>query len=121
MSNQTATISTPVLAPAKPAPAPAAARTKLILEGPIFSTLLRGGPTRFRLMRGQDDMLDAALAYACVALGGAAAICLLNFMGNAVRGTGNMALPAGVLLACVLAHIAISPILIFGFGPLPAL
>jgi Na+-driven multidrug efflux pump len=72
-------------------------------------------------MGGQDDMFDAALAYAYVALGGAAAICILNFMGNAVRGTGNMALPAGVLVACVLAHIAISPILIFGFGPLPAL
>jgi len=32
-----------------------------------------------------------------------------------------MGLPAGVLVACVLAHIAISPILIFGFGPLPPL
>jgi Na+-driven multidrug efflux pump len=32
-----------------------------------------------------------------------------------------MTLPAGVLVACVLAHIAISPILIFGFGPVPAL
>ncbi len=90
--------------------------------GAIFAGLmLLGGPTLFRLMGGQDDMLDAALAYAYVALGGAAAICMLNFMGNAVRGTGNMALPAGVLVACVLAHIAISPILIFGFGPLPAL
>ena len=90
--------------------------------GAIFAALmLLGGPTLFRLMGGQDDMLGAALAYAYVALGGAAAICALNFMGNAVRGTGNMALPAGVLVACVLAHIAISPILIFGFGPLPAL
>jgi glycosyl transferase family 1/MatE protein len=90
--------------------------------GAIFAGLmLLGGPTLFRLMGGQDDMLDAALAYANVALGGAAAICILNFMGNAVRGTGNMALPAGVLVACVLAHIAISPILIFGFGPLPPL
>src|SRR5262249_28543762 len=90
--------------------------------GVIFAGLmLLGGPTLFRLMGGQDDMLDAALAYAYVALGGAAAICMLNFMGNAVRGTGNMALPAGVLVACVLAHIAISPILIFGIGPLPAL
>jgi putative MATE family efflux protein len=219
VSDQTATISTPFPALAKPAPAPApaAARTRLILEGPIFSTLLRmsapnvlnllaftgmvtfdgfflgqlgsdalagaslvfpwvmlvlqstnsgmglgvssavaraigagkperanalvfhafllalilgaifstvmllGGPTLFRLMGGQDDMLDAALAYANVALGGAAAICLLNFMGNAVRGTGNMALPAGVLVTAVLAHIAISPALIFGFGPVPAL
>jgi len=90
--------------------------------GAIFAALmLFGGPTLFRLMGGQDDMLGAALAYAYVALGGAAAICALNFMGNAVRGTGNMALPAGVLVACVLAHIAISPILIFGLGPLPPL
>src|SRR5262249_54511330 len=90
--------------------------------GVVFAGLmLNGGPVLFRLMGGQDDMLDAALAYAYVALGGAAAICILNFMGNAVRGTGNMALPAGVLVACVLAHIAISPILIFGFGPLPPL
>src|SRR5690348_12458454 len=90
--------------------------------GAIFAGLmLLGGPTLFRLMGGQDEMLDAALAYAYVALGGAAAICTLNFMGNAVRGTGNMGLPAGVLVACVLAHIAISPALIFGFGPLPPL
>ena len=90
--------------------------------GALFAALmLLGGPTLFRLMGGQDDMLDAALAYAYVALGGAAAICMLNFTGNAVRGTGNMGLPAGVLVACVLAHIAISPLLIFGFGPLPAL
>jgi len=90
--------------------------------GAVFSTImLLGGPFLFRLMGGQDDMLDAALAYANVALGGAAAICLLNFLGNAVRGTGNMGLHASVLVACVLAHIAISPLLIFGFGPLPAL
>jgi len=90
--------------------------------GAMFAALmLLSGPTLFRLMGGRDDVLGAALAYAYVALGGAAAICLLNFMGNAVRGTGNMGLPAGVLVACVLAHIAISPILIFGFGPLPAL
>jgi len=32
-----------------------------------------------------------------------------------------MALPAAVLVACVLVHIALSPLLIFGAGPLPAL
>src|SRR4051812_6500390 len=52
--------------------------------GAIFAWLmLIGGPTLFRLMGGQDDMLDAALSYAYVALGGAAAICMLNFTGNA--------------------------------------
>src|SRR5512142_1596415 len=32
-----------------------------------------------------------------------------------------MILPASVLVGCVLVHIGISPVLIFGFGPLPAL
>src|SRR5690242_9912349 len=41
VSDQTATISTPFPAPAKPAPTPAAARTKQLLEGPIFATLLK--------------------------------------------------------------------------------
>jgi Na+-driven multidrug efflux pump len=46
---------------------------------------------------------------------------VLNLLGNAVRGTGNMSLHATVLVGCVLAHIALSPVLIFGVGPLPAL
>ena len=41
--------------------------------------------------------------------------------GNAVRGTGNMSLHAGVLVGCVVAHIVLSPLLIFGWGPVPAL
>src|SRR5689334_7350872 len=32
-----------------------------------------------------------------------------------------MSLHAGVLVGCVIAHIAVSPVLIFGYGPLPAL
>jgi Na+-driven multidrug efflux pump len=32
-----------------------------------------------------------------------------------------MSFPAAVLVGCVVVHIAISPVLIFGFGPLPAL
>lgn len=32
-----------------------------------------------------------------------------------------MSQPAGVLVSCVIAHIALSPLLIFGFGPFPAL
>jgi putative MATE family efflux protein len=88
----------------------------------IFSTvMLLGAPFMFRWMGGRDEMLADALAYANVALGGAVFICVSNLLGNAVRGTGNMSLPASVLVGCVLAHIAISPVLIFGFGPLPAL
>ncbi|HWX86106.1 MAG TPA: MATE family efflux transporter [Xanthobacteraceae bacterium] len=89
--------------------------------GAIFAcAFLFGGPLLFRGMGGQDDMLAAALAYANVALGGAVCICVLNFLGNAVRGTGNMTLPASVLVGCVVAHIALAPLLIFGAGPVPA-
>jgi Na+-driven multidrug efflux pump len=44
-----------------------------------------------------------------------------NLLGNTVRGTGNMSFPAAALIGCVIVHIGISPALIFGFGPLPAL
>src|SRR5258708_1112430 len=88
----------------------------------IFSTvLLLGAPFLFQWMGGRDEMLSDALAYANVALGGAVVICLSNLLGNAVRGTGNMSFPAAVLVGAVIVHIAISPMLIFAVGPLPAL
>jgi putative MATE family efflux protein len=90
--------------------------------GVIFSTvMLLAAPSIFHLMGGRAMMLTDALSYANVALGGAICITVLNLLGNAVRGTGYMSLHAGVLVACVVAHIALSPILIFGWGPFPAL
>jgi hypothetical protein len=64
---------------------------------------------------------SAGLAYANVAFSGAVSICLLSLLGSAVRGTGNMGLPAGVIVGSVIAHVLISPVLIFGWGPVPAL
>ncbi len=88
----------------------------------VFSAVfLLSAPLLFRLMGGRDEMLADALAYANVALGGAVCISVSNLLANAVRGTGNMSLPASVLVGCVLVHIALAPVLIFGLGPLPAL
>src|SRR6202045_156294 len=177
MSDRSPSISPSLSAPQKPAASPAAAaRTKLLLEGPILPTLLRlaapnilpllafagvitfdgfflgrigtnalaGASLAFpwvmmvlqttnsgmgagvssavarALGAGRRELSDA-LAYANVALGGAVCICVSNLLGNAVRGTGNMSFPAAVLIGCVVVHIAISPVLIFGVGPLPAL
>jgi Na+-driven multidrug efflux pump len=66
-------------------------------------------------------MLIEALSYANAAFGGAVCITVLNLLGNAVRGTGNMSLHAGVLVGCVVAHIALAPALMFGYGPFPAM
>ena len=93
-----------------------------LVLGAIFSVvMLLTAPFIFHWMGGRDEMLADALSYANVALGGAVCITVLNLLGNAVRGTGNMSLHAGVLVGCVVAHIAISPVLIFGWGPVPAL
>src|SRR5215468_4059709 len=88
----------------------------------IFSTvMLLAAPFLFGWMGGRDKILIDALSYANVSFGGAVCITVLNLLGNAVRGTGNMSLHAGVLVGCVIAHIVLSPLLIFGWGPLPAL
>ncbi len=90
--------------------------------GAIFTSFMwLAGPLIFRWMGGQDEVLADALSYANVAMGGAVCICVLNLLGNAVRGTGNMRVHAGMLLGCVIAHIALSPLLIFGWGPVPAM
>ncbi|HLH90516.1 MAG TPA: MATE family efflux transporter [Xanthobacteraceae bacterium] len=92
----------------------------LALGAMFAAAMLLGGPFVFAWMGGRDDMLAAALAYANVAFGAGVCICVLNLLGNVVRGTGNMSLPAFVLVGCVLAHIALAPVLIFGVGPVPA-
>jgi len=91
------------------------------LAAAFSAVLLLGAPFVFRWMGGHGEMLSAAFAYANVAFSGAVSICMLNLLGSAVRGTGNMALPAGVIVGSVIAHILISPLLIFGWGPMPSL
>jgi len=93
----------------------------LALAALFSSTFLIGAPYVFRWMGGQGEMLSAALSYANVAFSGAISICMLNLLGGAVRGTGNMTVPSAVIVSSVLAHIFISPLLIFGRGPIPAL
>ena len=93
----------------------------LALAAAFSSVLLLGAPSIFRWMGGHDDVLSAAFSYCDVAFGGAVSICLLNLLGSAVRGTGNMSLPAAVIVGSVATHVLISPLLIFGWGPVPAL
>jgi len=88
----------------------------------FFSILmLAAGPALYRSMGGTGATLEVAVAYSNVAFGGAVSIWMLNLLGNVVRGTGNMALPATVIVASVLGHVVISPMLIFGFAFVPAL
>src|SRR6185295_9422492 len=80
----------------------------LMLSAFFSLLMLSAGPMIYRAMGGRGAILEAALAYSTVAFSGALSIWLLNQLCNVVHGNGNMALPAAVIVACVLGHVVIS-------------
>ncbi|WP_338811351.1 MATE family efflux transporter (plasmid) [Agrobacterium leguminum] len=82
--------------------------------------LMFGAPI-YRLMGGQGGELEAALIYSNTVFAGNVFIWLMNGLASVVRGTGNMLFPATVICAGVFFLIPASPLLIFGFGPIPPL
>lgn len=92
-----------------------------VIGGLAFSAvfLLLGGPI-FRQLGGVGGELRAAIIYSTVVFAGNVFTWLMNGLASVVRGTGNMHYPAIVTFVGVLFLIPISPMLIFGFGPIPA-
>jgi Na+-driven multidrug efflux pump len=82
---------------------------------------LASGPALYASMGGSGGALGAALAYSHVIFAGAAAYWLHNTLGAVVRGTGNMALPAGVMVGNGVVYAVLSPALVMGWGPFPRL
>ena len=90
--------------------------------GLAFSAaLLLGGPWLYAAMGGTGASLQGALVYSNWVFAGAVLVWLFNSLAAVIRGTGNMAVPAYVTVAGVLVVIPISPLLIFGWGPVPAM
>jgi putative MATE family efflux protein len=88
----------------------------------VFSVgLLAGGRALYGAMGATGGALEAALAYSNVIFAGAIAVWLFNTLAAVIRGTGNMRLPAVVVLGGAVALAGVSPALIFGWGPLPRL
>lgn len=83
--------------------------------------LLLGGRWLYMLMGGTGASLGAAMAYSNVVFAGAVLVWLFNSLAAVIRGTGNMAVPANVTVAGVVVLIPLSPLLIFGWGPIPGL
>jgi Na+-driven multidrug efflux pump len=61
------------------------------------------------------------LTYSNVVFSGAVVLWLFNSLANVIRGTGNMLVPASVTVIGAVLLIPLSPLLIFGWGPLPRL
>ena len=93
-----------------------------IAFGAFFSvTVLAFGPSLYRALGGQGASLDAALQYSNVVFAGVILLWVMSGLGSIIRGTGNMLLPALVVCGGVVVLVPLSPLLIFGVGPFPAL
>ncbi|MBM7060282.1 MATE family efflux transporter [Pseudomonas sp. UL073] len=83
--------------------------------------LLLGGRWLYTQMGGSGASLEAALVYSHWVFAGAVLVWLFNALSAVIRGTGNMAVPANVTVAGAVVLIPLSPLLIFGWGPLPGM
>ncbi|WP_407181366.1 MATE family efflux transporter [Bradyrhizobium sp. STM 3562] len=93
-----------------------------IVVGALFSlATMWGGPHLYRALGGRGEALQAALRYSNYLFAGAIPVWIVNFQAGALRGSGNVRVPALVTLVGALVLIPLSPILIFGLGGLPRL
>ena len=90
--------------------------------GASFSVImLVFGRPIYRALGGEGGELDAAVSYSNVVFAGNVLLWVMNGLANVVRGTGNMLVPALVICVGVVVLVPLSPLLIFGIGPFPAL
>ena len=83
-----------------------------------FGLLTFAGPL-YTARGGKAGSLRAALDYSNIIYAGAILLWVMNALSSAIRGTGNMLLPAMVICGGALLLIPVSPALIFGWGPFP--
>jgi len=79
------------------------------------------GPALYHALGGRSGALDAALTYSISLFAGAIPVWIVNLQAAALRGAGNVRVPAIVTLVGAIVMIPLSPLLIFGIGPIPGL
>jgi putative MATE family efflux protein len=87
----------------------------------FMAAVIGGGHWLYSHMGGTNGALEAAMRYSNLVFAGAAMVWIYNALSAAIRGTGNMAVPAIVTCSGVVVLIPLSPLLIFGWGPVPAM
>ena len=90
--------------------------------GLLFSVLvLAFGRPLYAAMGGSDGSLEAALEYSNIVFAGAWLVWLMNALASVLRGTGNMLVPSVAICVGFVLLVPLSPLLIFGWSPVPAL
>ena len=93
-----------------------------LLFAAVFTlALLLGGRALYTRMGGTGAALDAAMQYSNWVFAGAVLVWIFNSLSAIIRGTGNMAVPAIVTVGGLVLLVPLSPLLIFGWGPVPAM
>jgi MATE family, multidrug efflux pump len=93
-----------------------------IVIAALFSLLfLLAGPAIYAIIAGPGEILAAAVEYSNVIFAGAFAYWLLGALTSVVRATGQVAVLAWVYVAAEALHVALVPLLMFGWGPVPSL
>jgi putative MATE family efflux protein len=93
-----------------------------VAVGGAFSALVLGfGPSLYRGLGGTGAALEAALLYSNIVFLGTPLVWLMNALASVIRGTGNMLVPSLAVCSGVVLLVPLSPCLIFGLGPFPAL
>lgn len=93
-----------------------------LLFAAVFTlALLLGGRALYTRMGGTGAALDAAMQYSNWVFAGAVLVWIFNSLSAIIRGTGNMAVPAIVMVGGLVLLVPLSPLLIFGWGPVPAM
>jgi putative MATE family efflux protein len=102
----------------------------LVLHALVISTVFSmvftvgvvgGGRWLYARMGGTGGALEAALVYSNWVFAGAFLVWIFNTLSAVIRGTGNMVVPAYVTVLGAVVLIPLSPLLIFGAGPVPGL
>lgn len=91
------------------------------LIGCIFAVaILIGGPSLYQAMGVSDLALDAALSYSNIVFASSPLIWIVAMLSASFRGAGDTRTPARVTLMGAIVLLPLSPLLIFGWGPIPA-
>ncbi|MBE0615462.1 MAG: MATE family efflux transporter [Burkholderiales bacterium] len=93
----------------------------LVLGAGFTLAVLVFGPGLYRLLGGSEASLANALQYSNIVFGGAVFVWLMNSLASVLRGSGDMRTPALITVFGAVIMIAVSPLLIFGAGPLPGM
>lgn len=86
------------------------------IAGGLFSLMMvLAGPALYRSLGGSGSSLDQAVRYSNILFGGAIPFWILMLLQAALRGAGNVKVPAMIILGGAVSGLILSPVLINGW------